>query len=222
MRLVLVGPPGSGKGTQAENLVKQFNLTYIGTGAMLRDAMAHGTEMGRQIKPLMDKGLLVPDAIVNDVVAELFRGPNRPDCFVMDGYPRTYSQAVAFDALLIQQFLSLDAVINLTISDDEVVRRIGGRRVCPNPDCGASYNVFFRPPAVPGKCDKCKTALVLREDDQEDTIRRRLREFHNNTEHLLRHYRERNLLRDVPATDPVGTIYANILKALGHGETGGK
>jgi len=215
MRLVLVGPPGSGKGTQADSLVRELGLTYIGTGAMLRDAISRGTEMGRQIKPLMDQGLLVPDSIVNDVVAELFRGPARPDCFVMDGYPRTYSQAIDFDALLIQQFLSLDAVINLTIPDEEVVRRIGGRRCCPNPTCGASYNVFFRPPKVPGKCDKCGSDLILREDDKEETIRRRLREFHNNTELLITHYRNRNLLRDVSAMDPVDTIYANILKSLG-------
>jgi adenylate kinase len=215
MRLVLVGPPGSGKGTQAESLVRNFGLTYIGTGAMLRDAIARGTEMGRQIKPLMDKGLLVADTIVNEVIAELFRGPTRPDCFVMDGYPRTYSQAVAFDALLIQQFLNLDAVINLTIADDEVVKRIGGRRCCPNPTCGVCYNVFFRPPKVAGRCDKCGAALILRDDDREETIRRRLREFHNNTDQLLAHYRNRNLLRDVSATDPPDVIYANILKALG-------
>jgi adenylate kinase len=216
MRLVLVGPPGSGKGTQAERLVRQFGLMSIGTGAMLRDAISRGTEMGNQIKPLMDQGLLVPDPIVNDVVAELFRSPNRPDCFVMDGYPRTYSQAIAFDALLIQQFLNLDAVINLTIPDEEVVRRIGGRRCCPNPNCDASsYNVFFRPPKVPGKCDKCGSDLILRDDDKEETIRRRLREFHNNTELLITHYRYRNLLREVSATDPVETIFANIVRAIG-------
>jgi adenylate kinase len=215
MRLVLVGPPGSGKGTQAERLVRQFGLACIGTGAMLRDAIGRGTEMGKQIKPLMDQGLLVPDTIVNEVVAELFRSSNRPDCFVMDGYPRTYSQAIAFDALLIQQFLSLDAVINLIVPDDEVVRRIGGRRCCPNPTCGANYNVFFRPPKTPGKCDKCGTDLILRDDDKEETVRRRLREFHNNTELLINHYRNRNLLRDVSATDPVDAIYANIVRAIG-------
>ncbi len=215
MRLVLVGPPGSGKGTQAERLVRQFGMACIGTGAMLRDAISRGTEMGKQIKPLMDQGLLVPDLIVNDVVAELFRGPNRPDCFVMDGYPRTYSQAVAFDALLIQQFLDLDAVINLIVPDEEVVRRIGGRRCCPNPTCGASYNVFFRQPKVAGKCDKCGSDLILRDDDREETVRRRLREFHNNTEHLITHYRQRKLLRDVSATDPADTIYANIVRGLG-------
>jgi adenylate kinase len=214
MRLVLVGPPGSGKGTQADSLVRQFGLTCIGTGAMLRDAISRGTEMGKQIKPLMDQGLLVPDSIVNEVVAELFRSSSRPERFVMDGYPRTYSQAVAFDALLNQQFLALDSVINLTIPDEEVVRRIGGRRSCPNPTCGASYNVFFRPPKVAGKCDKCGSDLILRDDDKEETIRRRLREFHKNTELLITHYRNRNLIRDVAATDPVETIYANIVKAI--------
>lgn len=215
MRLVLVGPPGSGKGTQADSLVRQFGLTYIGTGAMLRDAIGRGTDMGRQIKPLMDQGLLVPDTIVNDVVAELFRSTSRPERFVMDGYPRTYSQAIAFDSLLIQEFLSLDAVINLTIPDEEVVRRIGGRRSCPNPNCGANFNVFFRPPKTSGKCDKCGSDLILRDDDKEETVRRRLREFHNNTELLLNHYRNRNLLRDVSATDPAESIYANILRAIG-------
>ena len=114
MRLVLVGPPGSGKGTQAEKLVKQLGLTYVGTGEILRAAIRSGTPMGRRVEPLMKQGLLVPDPEVNDVVAELFRSERRPDCFVMDGYPRTYSQAVAFDALLRQQFLAIDAVVNLT------------------------------------------------------------------------------------------------------------
>lgn len=213
MRLVLVGPPGSGKGTQAERLMNDYSLKCIGTGAMLRDAIAHGTQTGKQIKPLMDQGLLVPDTVVNEVVADLFRSPNRPECFVMDGYPRTYSQAIAFDALLTQQFLGLDAVINLIVPDDEVVRRIGGRRCCPS--CSANYNVFFRPPKVEGICDKCGSALILRDDDKEETIRRRLQEFHKNTELLINHYRNRNLLRDVKATDPVDTIYANIVKAIG-------
>jgi adenylate kinase len=216
MRLVLVGPPGSGKGTQAERLVKEFGVMSIGTGAMLRDAISRGTELGRQIKPLMDQGLLVADSVVNDVVAELFRGPNRPERFVMDGYPRTYSQAVAFDALLSQQFLALDAVINLTIPDEEVVKRIGGRRCCPNPACGASYNVYFRPPKVAGKCDKCGSELIVRDDDKEETIRRRLREFHKNTDLLISHYRNRNLLRDISAMDGgADAIFANIVKAIG-------
>jgi adenylate kinase len=215
MRLVLVGPPGSGKGTQAELLVKRLDLTQVGTGEILRDEMRRGTDLGNSIRPLMEQGLLVPDRIVDDVVAQLFRGPNRPDCFVMDGYPRTYSQAIAFDALLAQQFLNLDAVVSLEIADEEVVRRIGGRRVCAS--CGTLFNVNAptKAPKKPGVCDKCGSHLVIREDDKEETIRRRLGEFHRNTDQLIEHYRKRNLLRSVPATDAPETIYANVVKALG-------
>jgi adenylate kinase len=214
MRLVLVGPPGSGKGTQAERLVDRFHLTTVGTGAMFRDAIERGTAMGRQVEPLIKQGLLVPDPIVNDVVAELFRSPARPDRFVMDGYPRTYSQAIAFDALLRQQFLGLDAVVNLHIADDEVVRRIGGRVCCSNPDCGKCYHMVARPPKVPGKCDVCGSPLVVREDDKEETIRRRLGEFHKNTEALLDHYRRQGLVREIDATQAPDKIFQDILAAL--------
>jgi adenylate kinase len=215
MRLVLVGPPGSGKGTQAEKLVKQLGVVYVGTGAILRAAIERGTEMGKRVKPLMDQGLLVPDTEVNDVVAELFRSSARPDCFVMDGYPRTYSQAIAFDALLRQQFLALDAVINLTIPDDEVVKRISGRRCCAKLDCAVCFNVYYKPSKVPGKCDRCGSPLVLRDDDKEETVRRRLGEFHKNTDQLITHYRHLKLVRDVAATDSPEAIYTNIIRALG-------
>jgi adenylate kinase len=214
MRLVLVGPPGSGKGTQAQLLVQRHGLRYIGTGDILREAIRGGTEMGERVKPLMDRGLLVPDSEVNEVVAELFRGDNRPERFVTDGYPRTYSQAVAFDALLVQQALALDAVINLTIPDEEVVRRISGRRCCSKNTCGVCYNVYYRQSKATGQCDRCGSPLILREDDKEETVRRRLGEFHKNTDALIDHYRKRGLLREVDATDPVETIHANILKAV--------
>ena len=215
MRLVLVGPPGSGKGTQAELLVKRLGVVEIGTGDILRLAIKQRTPIGVLVEPLLKQGLLVDDSIVNDLVAELFRGPDRPDCFVMDGYPRTYAQAVAFDALLAQEMMSLDGVVNLTIADDEVVRRISGRRCCSNiPHCGTCYNIYAKPSKVPGTCDKCGADLVLRDDDKEETVRRRLQEFHKNTNGLLRHYRDKGLLHEVPATDPVETIYANIVKAL--------
>lgn len=215
MRLVLVGPPGSGKGTQAERLVNQYGLTVVGTGNMLRDAIARKTPIGLRVEPILKQGLLADDPTVNELVAELFRGPARPERFVMDGYPRTHTQAVAFDSLLREQSLKLDAVVNLTIPDDEVVRRIGGRRVCPNPQCGAAYHPLARPPKVADKCDKCGTALVLRDDDREETIRRRLAEFYKNTDALVEYYRKQGLVRDVSATDPVDVIYANVLKALG-------
>lgn len=214
MRLVLVGPPGSGKGTQAERLVRHFGLTPVGTGAMFRDAIDRGTEIGKVAGPLIKQGLLVPDHIVNDVVAELFRSPRRPNCFVMDGYPRTYAQAVAFDALLKLEFMPLDAVVNLAISDNDVVRRIGGRLCCSSPECGVCFHVTARPPKVTGQCDVCGAPIVIREDDKEETIRRRLGEFHKNTDALLEHYRKQGLVRDIAATDPPDVIFENILTAL--------
>ncbi len=214
MRLVLVGPPGSGKGTQAELLVKRLGLTYVGTGEILRDAIRRQTDLGRQVAQTIKQGLLVPDPIVNEVVAELFRGPDRPERFVMDGYPRTEAQAVAFDALLRQQFLSLDAVVNLAISDEEVVKRISGRWCCSNTACGVCFHLTARPPRVAGVCDVCGSPLAQRLDDQEVTVRRRLAEFHKTTDALLEHYERLGLVRHVSALDPIETIYGNILQAV--------
>lgn len=214
MRLVLVGAPGSGKGTQAELLVKRLGMTYVGTGDILRSAIRNKTPIGLLAEPIIKKGLLVPDTIVNDLVAELFTGANQPSKFVLDGYPRTYAQAIAFDALLHLQYLKLDAVVSLVVLDEEVVRRISSRRCCENPGCGVCYNQLARPPKVEGICDHCGSRLIIREDDQETTVRRRLIEFHSNTDQLIEHYRMRGLLREVSAHDPVETIYENILHTV--------
>lgn len=213
MRLVLVGPPGCGKGTQAEKLRERLGLTCIGTGNMFREAIEQNTPVGRIAQPLIDQGLLVPDTVVNDLVAELFRA-TRPERFVMDGYPRTYAQAIAFDSLLAQQYLNLHAVVNLSIADDEVVRRIGSRRCCVNADCGVCFNLAFRPPKVAGTCDRCGSPLALRDDDREDTIRRRLVEFHKNTEALLEHYRRAGILKEVSALGAVEEVYQGVRAAL--------
>ncbi|QEL15206.1 adenylate kinase [Limnoglobus roseus] len=215
MRLVLVGAPGSGKGTQAELLVKRLGLTYIGTGDILRAAIKAHTPVGLQAEPIIKQGRLVPDAVVNDLVAELFQRPDRPEAFVLDGYPRTYAQAIAFDALLNLQYLRLDGVVYLTVKDEEVVRRISSRRCCENvTNCGVCFNLLARRPKVDGVCDNCGGNLVTRADDKEETVRRRLVEFHANTDQLIEYYRGRGLLREVSALDPMETIYANVVKAL--------
>lgn len=214
MRLVLVGAPGSGKGTQAELLVKRLGLAYVGTGAILRDAIARKTPMGLQVKPIMDQGLLVPDAIVNEVVAELLQRKERPERFVLDGYPRTCAQAVAFDTLQEKLDFKLNGVLYFAISDDDVVRRISSRRCCARKECGICYNLISRPPKTEGICDKCGTSLVLRDDDQESTVRRRMHEFHKNTDALIEHYRMNGQLREFDATQPVEAIYSNVIKSL--------
>lgn len=214
MRLVLVGPPGSGKGTQAKRLIKTLGLTYVGTGDILRESIRLKTAVGIEAEPLIKRGLLVPDPMVNDMVAELFRGPKRPERFVLDGYPRTVAQAVSFDALMRQEYLRLDAVINLAIDDEEVVSRISFRRVCSNPACATPYHLQAQPPKVPGVCDVCGSPLICREDDLEETVRRRLVEFHNTTDALLDHYERQKLVRNISALDPVDVIFQNILKAL--------
>lgn len=214
MRVVLVGAPGSGKGTQAGLLVARLGLTPIGTGDILRAAIKDQTPVGRLAEPLLKVGRLAPDAMVNDLVAELFQRTDRPESFVLDGYPRTYAQAIAFDALLTLHYLKLDAVVNLAVEDEEVVRRIGSRRCCANPTCRTSYNLLARPPKVNAICDRCGGPLTTRDDDREETVRLRLVEFHNNTDRLLEHYRIRGLLREVSALDPVETIYSNIVKAV--------
>ena len=214
MRLVLVGPPGSGKGTQAKRLIKTFGLSYVGTGDILREAIRVRSPVGLEAEPLIKRGLLVPDPLVNDMVADLFRGPHRPGRFVMDGYPRTYAQAVAFDALLRQQFLKLDAVINLAIDDEDVVNRISFRRVCSNPACAALYHLKASPPKVAGVCDVCGSALMLRDDDAEETVRRRLVEFHKNTDELLAHYERQGLVRNISALASSDAIFASIQAAL--------
>ncbi|VTS02211.1 adenylate kinase [Tuwongella immobilis] len=214
MRLVLIGPPGSGKGTQAKLLVERQSLKYIGTGVILREAMSRNTETGRLAEPFLKKGHLVPDDLVNELVSDLFTQPNRPDCFVLDGYPRTLAQAVWFDQLLPKLDFNLDAVVQFVVDDEEVVSRLCGRMSCSNPQCGAPYHLRSRPPKQPGICDLCGSPLTQRPDDREETIRARLAVFHQTTDALVEHYRKLGLLREISAYDPVETIYANVIRAI--------
>jgi len=212
MRLILIGPPGSGKGTQAVLLSQRLGLAHISTGDMLRDAIRRGTPAGLQAQPFVTSGQLVPDDLVNQIIADYFRRDDRPEKFVMDGYPRTLPQAMAFEQILRQQFLGLDAVVLLEVDDEEIVRRNTGRLVCPH--CGWSYHLTFKPPRAAGICDNCGTKLIQREDDKEETVRRRLQVFHQTHGELLDHYRRMGLLRQVEGTGDIETIYANIVKAL--------
>jgi adenylate kinase len=214
MRLILLGAPGSGKGTQAKLLTTRMGMLHIGTGDILREAVRLGTPAGQKAQPYVKNGLLVPDDLVNELVADRFRREDRPECFVMDGYPRTLAQAASFDQVLRQQFLKIDAVICLEVDDEEIVRRLSGRWSCPKPGCMATYHTRYNPPKKPGACDLCGTALVQREDDKEETVRRRLVVYHENTEALREHYRAQGLLRVIRAEGDIDAIYHNIVHVL--------
>jgi adenylate kinase len=214
MRLILIGPPGSGKGTQADLLCERHRLEHISTGDLLRAAMAQQTPLGEQARPFVKAGQLVPDELVNNLVAERFAGEGRPTGFVMDGYPRTREQAAAFDAVLARAGFGLTAVLSLTVDDAEVVRRLKGRRSCPNKDCQATYHLENNPPRVAGVCDRCGTALVQRADDREETILHRLKVYHRDTEEVIPYYRERGLLREVAGQGGIEQVYGDLIKAL--------
>jgi adenylate kinase len=214
MRLILLGPPGCGKGTQAQLLSQRNQLEHIGTGDILREAIRRQTPSGVRAKPFVDSGLLVPDDLVNDLIAERFAREDRPERFVLDGYPRTLAQAAALDQVLRQHCLSLSSVVLLEVDDEEIVRRVLKRWSCPRPGCKATYHLESKPPRTPAVCDNCGTPLVQREDDRPETVRARLIVYHKNIVPLAQHYRAQGLLHEVAGHGAIEEVYANILKVL--------
>jgi adenylate kinase len=212
MRMILLGPPGSGKGTQAKLLCERRKLVHVGTGDILREAARLGTPAGKLAEPYIRGGKLVPDELVNDLINERFRRPDRPEQFVMDGYPRTLAQAHAFDEVLRQQHLSLDHVIFVVVGDELIVQRMTGRWSCPK--CKATYHLVNNPPQRAGVCDECGTALFQRPDDKEETVRERLRQYHQNTVDLIPYYKARGLLSDVSGEGGIEEVYGRIERVL--------
>lgn len=211
MRLILIGPPGSGKGTQAQLLSKRLGLKHIATGDMLRTAIARGTAAGKKAEAFVNGGKLVPDELINEIIAELFRADS-PQQFVFDGYPRTAVQAAALDALLQGLGLDITAVIFFEVEEEEIVRRSSGRRICPKDQ--TSYHVVSNPPKRdPGKCDQCGTILVQRADDREDTIRKRFSDYRHTTMELKPYYEQQSLVRVLRGQGDIETIYQAIIKA---------
>jgi adenylate kinase len=218
MRLILLGSPGSGKGTQAALLSERLGLVHIGTGDILREAIRKGTPAGKQAEPFVIQGKLVPDALVNDLVNARFRSDDRPQRFVMDGYPRTLAQAESFDDVLHQHGLDLDAVLLVQVDDEAIVKRLSGRWSCPT--CKTTYHKINRPPRIAGLCDnhpENPTALIQRLDDREDTVRERLRQYHANTVDLIPHYRDLGLLREVNGAGEIEEVYTHIIEAVSGG-----
>lgn len=220
MRLILIGPPGSGKGTQAKLLTQHLGLAHIATGDILREAIRLGTPAGKKAEPYVKGGQLVPDELVNELVADRFRRPDRPERFVMDGYPRTLAQARAFDSVLAEQGLNLSGVVYLEVDDEEIVRRVSGRWICPK--CQTPYQLQSHPPRKPGYCDyHPEEKLIQRPDDREETVRERLRVYRASTVELIPYYRQRGLLREVLGQGDVETIFHAIEKAIQEGRQEG-
>ena len=208
MKLILLGPPGAGKGTQADILSKKLNIPTISTGNILRAAVKEGTEIGRKAKSFMDAGQLVPDEVIIGIVAERLRKEDCAGGFILDGVPRTLAQAEAIEASGIR----FDVVLSLEVSDEEIIGRMSGRRACTA--CGATYHVTAAPPKAEGVCDKCGAALVQREDDKAETVRSRLNVYHTETAPLVDFYKARGILKTVVNQPSIEATTAEVLKVL--------
>ncbi|MFG2712668.1 adenylate kinase [Streptomyces goshikiensis] len=213
MRIVLVGPPGAGKGTQAAFLAKNLSIPHISTGDLFRANISKGTELGRKAKAIMEAGQLVPDEITIAMAQDRMEQPDAAGGFLLDGFPRNVSQAEALDAYLKAGNLKLDAVLDLEVEEDEVVKRIAGRRVCRN-DSSHVFHVTYAAPKTPGVCDTCGGELYQRGDDSEDTVRNRLDVYHTQTEPIIDYYKAQGLLVTIPALGEVADVTQRAMDAL--------
>jgi len=213
MRLILLGPPGAGKGTQAKRLIERYGIPQISTGDILRAAVRDGTDLGRKAKQYMDAGKLVPDEVVIGIIEERLQQPDCAKGFILDGFPRTVAQADALNRVLANLGQAIDHVVSIEVPDEELVERLTGRRTCRG--CGAMYHVKFSPPKAQGVCDKCGGELYQRDDDREETIRARLKVYHEQTAPLVEYYEKAGLLRRIPGQGSVDEIYARIEGVLG-------
>jgi adenylate kinase len=211
LNLVLLGPPGSGKGTQGERLQEDLELPYYATGDILRAAVREDNELGRKAKEYMDRGDLVPDEVMVAVIVERISRSEADDGFILDGFPRTRVQAEALDEEVERVGRSLTATIFIDVSDEEVLRRLGGRRTCPN---GHIFHVEFDPPEREDVCDLCGEALGVRDDDKPDVVRKRLERYHTDTEPLVGYYDERGLLHRIDGAASPDQVYASIRATL--------
>lgn len=212
MYILLMGPPGAGKGTQAERLISEYGIPQISTGDMFRAAVKAGTALGREAKSYMDKGALVPDSVTVGIVKERLSEEDCRKGWILDGFPRTTAQAAALDAMLHDMGITLTAVINISADKDDLVKRISGRYVCRS--CGASFHSEFRPPRVKGVCDTCGGELYQRDDDKADTVSQRLAVYETSTKPLIDYYRASGVLYDIDGNQSMEDVYSQIQAVL--------
>ena len=213
MKIVMLGGPGAGKGTQAKIIAEKYNIPHISTGDIFRANIKDGTELGKKAKTYMDAGALVPDELVVDLVADRLTWDDTKNGFVLDGFPRTIPQAQALTRALADMSTQLDVAIDIEVPDQVIIDRMGGRRACVS--CGSTYHIVNIPPQKEGFCDKCGAELILRDDDKPETVKKRLDVYHDQTQPLIDYYNEMGVLKEVDGTTSMDEVFAQIADILG-------
>ncbi len=213
MKIIMLGAPGAGKGTQAKMIAEKCGIPHISTGDIFRANIKNGTELGAKAKEYMDKGLLVPDELVCDLVVDRIQQADCEKGYILDGFPRTIPQAEALEAALNAIEKKLDYAIDIDVPDENIINRMSGRRACVG--CGATYHVVFNPTKVEGKCDVCGESLILRDDDKPETVKKRLDVYHTQTQPLIDFYSARKVLVEVDGTQSMDKVFEDIMKILG-------
>lgn len=213
MKIIMLGAPGAGKGTQAKKIAAKYGIPHISTGDIFRANIKEGTELGKKAKTYMDQGLLVPDELVVDLVVDRLSQADCKKGYVLDGFPRTIPQAESLDAALAKIGEKMEYAIDVDVPDENIINRMGGRRACVG--CGATYHVEFNPAKVEGICDVCGEKLILRDDDKPETVQKRLRVYHEQTQPLINYYTKAGILKEVDGTVDMEDVFRNIVQILG-------
>lgn len=213
MKIIMLGAPGAGKGTQAKMIADKYQIPHISTGDIFRANIKNGTELGKKAKTYMDQGLLVPDELVVDLIMDRFKEADCANGYVLDGFPRTIPQAEALDAALSKIGEKVDFAINVEVPDENIVKRMSGRRACVG--CGATYHIVYNPTKKENMCDRCSGELILRDDDKPETVQNRLKVYHEQTQPLIAYYEGKNVMKEVDGTKDMKEVFADIVAILG-------
>ena len=213
MKIIMLGAPGAGKGTQAKKIAEKYHIPHISTGDIFRANIKNGTELGKKAKTYMDQGLLVPDELTVDLVIDRVGQDDCKDGYILDGFPRTIPQAECLDAALEKRGEKVDFAIDVEVPDENIVNRMSGRRACVG--CGATYHIKYNPTKVDGVCDACGEKLVLRDDDKPETVQKRLGVYHDQTQPLIDYYTNKGIIAEVDGTQDMNDVFAAIVKILG-------
>ena len=213
MRIIMLGAPGAGKGTQAKKIAEKYNIPHISTGDIFRANIKNGTELGVKAKSYMDQGLLVPDELVVDLVDDRIQQDDAKAGYFLDGFPRTIPQAESLDAALAKMGQKIDYAIDVEVPDENIINRMSGRRACVK--CGATYHLQYAKPKADGVCDVCGEQLILRDDDKPETVQKRLSVYHQQTQPLIDYYENQNALKEVDGTKDMEDVFADIVSILG-------